>query len=97
MEYENFFNWLEMAYRIEINKELQNTLEEQFGADLNIYTEQDLYEHSRKIIQTYKDKYINQNYYKYRKYFQKIKININEQTITKQSNLAKVHLVFDFF
>ena len=97
MEYENFFNWLEMAYRIEINKELQNTLEEPFGADLNIYTEQDLYEQSRKIIQTYKDEYINQNYYKYRKYFQKIKININEQTITKQSNLAKVHLVFDFF
>ena len=59
----------EILVHIEINKELQNTLEEHFGADLNIYTEQDLYEQSRKIIQTYKDKYINQNYYKYRKYF----------------------------
>ncbi len=69
MEYKNFFKWLEMAYRIEINKELQNTLEEHFGEDLNIYTDQDLYEQSRKIIQTYKDKCINQKYYKYRKYF----------------------------
>lgn len=89
MEYENFFNWLEMAYRIEINKELQNTLEEHFGADLNIYTEQDLYEQSRKIIQTYKDKYINQNYYKYRKYFQRIKININKQTTNKIDKSSK--------
>ncbi len=69
MEYKNFFRWLELAYRIDINKELQNTLEEHFGEDLNIYTDQDLYEQSRKVIQTYKDKYINQNYYKYRKYF----------------------------
>lgn len=68
MEYKNFFKWLEMAYHVEINKELQNTLKEHFGEDLNIYTEQDLYEQSRKVIQTYKDKYINQNYYKYRKY-----------------------------
>ncbi len=69
MEYNNFFRWLEIVYHIEINKELQNTLEEHFGEDLNIYTDQDLYEQSRKIIQTYKDKYINQKYYKYHKYF----------------------------
>lgn len=69
MEYKNFFRWLELAYRIEINKELQNTIEEHFGDNLNIYTDQDLYEQSRKIIQTYKDKYINNNkFYKYGKY-----------------------------
>lgn len=61
MEYKNFFSWLELAYHIEINKELRNTLTEYFGENLNIYTDQDLYEQSRKIIQTYKDKYLNYN------------------------------------
>ena len=68
MEYKNFFNWIQEYYRIQINETLRNTLIEHFGEDLNIYTEQDLYEQSRKLIQTYKDKYINHNYYKYRKY-----------------------------
>ena len=69
MEYKNFFRWLELAYRIDINSELRNTLEEHFGENLNIYTDQDLYEQSRKIIQTYKDKCINNNkYYKYGKH-----------------------------
>ena len=58
MEYKNFFKWLELAYRIDINSELRNTLVENFGENLNIYTDQDLYEQSRKIIQNYKDKYI---------------------------------------
>lgn len=61
MEYKNFFSWLELAYHIQINKELRNTLTEHFGENLNIYTDQDLYEQSRKIIQTYKDKYLNYN------------------------------------
>ena len=65
MEYKNFFRWLELAYRIDINSELRNTLTEHFGENLNIYTEQDLYEQSRKIIQNYKDKYIT----KYKKYW----------------------------
>ena len=65
MDYKNFFRWLELAYRIDINSELRNTLEEHFGENLNIYTEQDLYEQSRKIIQNYKDKYTN----KYKKYW----------------------------
>ena len=68
MDYHNFFKWLEEYYRIQLNKELRNTLTEHFGEDLDIYTEQDLYEQSRKLIQTYKEKYINQKYYKYRKY-----------------------------
>ena len=53
MEYKNFFRWLELAYRIDINSELGNTLAEHFGENLNIYTDQDLYEQSRKIIQNY--------------------------------------------
>lgn len=66
MEYKNFFNWLEIAYRIRINKELQNTLTEHFGDNLNIYTDQDLYEQSRKIIQKYKeDQYLQSKYKKY--------------------------------
>ena len=53
MEYKNFFKWLELAYRIDINSELRNALAEHFGENLNIYTDQDLYEQSRKIIQNY--------------------------------------------
>ena len=65
MEYKNYFKWLEDTYRIEINQELRNTLTEHFRENLNIYTVQDLYEQSRQIIQTYKDKYTN----KYKKYW----------------------------
>ena len=42
MEYNNFFSWLETVYRIDITKELQNTIKEHFGENLNIYTDQDL-------------------------------------------------------
>ncbi len=63
MDYKNFFRWLEIIYHIEINKELRNTLNEHFGDDLNIYTDQDLYEQSRKIIQNYQ--YTN----KYKRYW----------------------------
>lgn len=68
MEWNNLFRWLELSYRIDINKELRNALIEHFGENLDIYTEQDLYEQSRKAIQTFKNKYINKKYYKYRKY-----------------------------
>lgn len=67
MDYKNFFKWLEITYRIDINKNLQNILEEHFGDNLNIYTEQDLYEQSRKIIQTYKENFLQYN--KYKKYY----------------------------
>ena len=65
MDYTNFFKWIEQYYRIDINKELRNILEEHFGEDLNIYTEQDLYEQSRKIIQNYTELYLNHNYRKF--------------------------------
>lgn len=65
MDYRNFFRWLEITYRISINKELQNTLVEHFGDELNIYTDQDLYEQSRKIIQNYKNEYFQNKYSKY--------------------------------
>ncbi len=68
MNYNNYFKWIERYYRIPITKELRNTLTEHFGEDLDIYTEQDLYEQSRKHIESFKDKYINHKYYKYRKY-----------------------------
>ena len=65
MKYTNFFRWLEKSYRVPINSELRNTLVEYFGENLNIYTEQDLYEQSRKIIHSYKDKYSRNKYNKY--------------------------------
>jgi len=68
MDYSNFFKWLGECYRMDINKELQNTLEEHFGDNLNIYTEQDLYEQSRKIIQNYKYKNLKNKLHKYYRY-----------------------------
>lgn len=65
MEYENFFKWLEITYRIDINVELRNILTEHLGDNLNIYTDQDLYEQSRKLIQNYKDKFYQNKYNKY--------------------------------
>lgn len=64
MNWNNYFRELEMTYRIEINQELRNTIQEHFGENLNIYTEQDMYEQSRKIIQNHKDKYL-KKYFRY--------------------------------
>lgn len=61
MNWDNYFRTLETTYKIEINQELRSALKEHFGANLNIYTEQDLYEQSRKIIQNNKDKYCRKN------------------------------------
>lgn len=43
---------------------LQNIISEYFGDNLNVYTDQDLYEQFRKIIQSSKHSKIN----KYKKY-----------------------------
>lgn len=61
MKWNNYFKSLEIMYRIEINQELQNTIMEHFGDNLNIYTDQDMYEQSRKIIQSYKNQKLNIN------------------------------------
>lgn len=67
MRWNNYFEELEKIYRIEINQELRNNIKEHFGNNLDIYTEQDMYEQSRKLIQNYKDNYI---LYRYKKYYQ---------------------------
>lgn len=54
MKIDNYIRKLEIRYRIEINKNLRKAIAEHFEENLNIYTEQDLYEQSRKIIQEYK-------------------------------------------
>ncbi len=59
MNWESYFRSLEIMYRIEINQNLQNAIIEHFGDNLNIYTEQDMYEQSRKIIQSYKNQKLN--------------------------------------
>ena len=55
MKWRSYFEWLEKMYRIEINQNLQNAIREHFGENLNIYTGQDMYEQSRKIILSYKN------------------------------------------
>lgn len=59
MQWNNYFKSLEIMYRIEINQGLQNTIMEHFGDNLNIYTDQDMYEQARKIIQSYKNQKLN--------------------------------------
>ncbi len=59
MKWKSYFKYLEIMYRIEINQNLQNAIIEHFGDNLNIYTEQDMYEQSRKIIQSYKNQKLN--------------------------------------
>ena len=56
MKWDNYLRSLETIYRIEINKNLRKIIEEHFGDNLNIYSEQDMYEQSRKLIQDYKYK-----------------------------------------
>lgn len=53
MDWERYFMALEMSYRTEINQELRNTIMEHFGSNMNIYTDQDLCEQTRKILQEY--------------------------------------------
>ena len=67
MNWKSYFKWLSSAYKIEINEELQDSIKEYFGDNLNIYTEQDMYEQSRKLIQNYKDRYLQINYNKFYK------------------------------
>lgn len=53
MKWTNYFNTLEKMYRIKIDSKLQDTIQHHFGTDLGLYTEQDMYEQSRKIIESY--------------------------------------------
>ena len=61
MNWDNYFKMLEITYKIEINQELRNNLKEHFGDNINMYTEQDLYEQSRKIIQNKSNTYCRKN------------------------------------
>lgn len=53
MNWNKYFKVIEMANRTEINQELRNAIKEHLGSNLNIYTEQDLCEQTRKVIQEY--------------------------------------------
>ena len=53
MNWNKYFENLEFEYRIEINQQLRNIIQEHFENEFNIYTEQDLYEQTQKIIQDY--------------------------------------------
>lgn len=61
MKWRSYFECIEKMYRIEINQNLQNAIKEHFGEDLDIYTDQDMYEQSRKIIQSYKNQRLNKD------------------------------------
>lgn len=65
MKSKNYFKWLERTYRIEINQNLRNAIVNYFGENLNIYTEQEMYEQSQKVIHNYQDKYYKNLYKNY--------------------------------
>lgn len=67
MQWNNYLKWLEMTYRTEINHQVRTNIKEHFRNDLNIYTDEEMYEKSQKIIQDYKSKYyikIHSKYYR---------------------------------
>jgi len=68
MDYHNYFSWLEQTYKIDINKNLRDILTEHFGDNLRVYTDQELYEQHRIIIQSYNYTYFAINQHKYNLY-----------------------------
>jgi hypothetical protein len=53
MEYSNYFRTLEIIYKVKLDSTLRNTIQNHFTEELNLFTEQDMYEHSRKAILSY--------------------------------------------
>lgn len=62
MNWSNYFKSLEEMYRIKIDSTLRSAIKNNFTEDCNIFTEQDMYEQTRKIVQTYQYSKINNKY-----------------------------------
>lgn len=66
MDWNKYINTLEKTYRIKIDSRLRNTIINYFIEDLNLYTEQDMYEQSRKLVlSSYYSKINGNKNYKY--------------------------------
>lgn len=50
MDWNKYINTLENIYRIKIDSQLRNAIINHFIEDLNLNTEQDMYEQSNKLI-----------------------------------------------
>ena len=53
MVYSNYFRTLEIIYKVKLNSTLRNTIQNHFIEELNLFTEQDMYEHTKKTILSY--------------------------------------------
>ena len=53
MEYANYFRTLEKIYNVKLDSTLRNTIQNHFIEELNLFTEQDMYEHTQKAILSY--------------------------------------------
>jgi len=59
MEWSNYFRTLENVYKIKFDSTLKDTIKNHFTEELNLFTEQDMYEQTRKIVQAYRFSRIN--------------------------------------
>ena len=53
MDYSNYFRTLEIIYKVKLDSTLRNTIQNHFIEELNLFTEQDMYEQHQKAIQSY--------------------------------------------
>ena len=53
MQYSNYFRTLEIIYKVKLDSTLRNTIQNHFTEELNLFTEQDMYEQASKAIQSY--------------------------------------------
>ena len=53
MNYNNYFKALERCYQIQLDSTIRNTMINHFKDELYLFTEQDMYEQTRKIVNTY--------------------------------------------
>jgi len=59
MEFSNYFRTLEIKYNMKLDSTLKNTIQNHFTEELNLFSEQDMYEQSRKVILSYGFRKIN--------------------------------------
>lgn len=59
MEWSNYFRTLEIMYKMKFDSTIKYTIKNHFIEELNLFTEQDMYEQTKKIVQAYRYSKIN--------------------------------------
>ena len=53
MEWSNYFNTLESIYKMKFDSPVKNAIKNHFTEELQLFTEQDMFERTLKIRQSY--------------------------------------------